>query len=89
MGPRGRNGPLGANVVGERHVLPRSCTTFSGGRAFTHGLSDAQRQQIVRRTPLGRLGEPRDVAGPVLFLLSDAAEFITGQTIVVDGGITT
>ncbi len=35
MGPRGRNGPLGANVVGERHALPRSCTTFSGGRAFT------------------------------------------------------
>src|SRR5208337_1563834 len=34
-GPRGRNGPLGANVVGERHALPRSCTTFSGGRAFT------------------------------------------------------
>jgi hypothetical protein len=35
VGPRGRNGPLGANVVGERHALPRSCTTFSGGRAFT------------------------------------------------------
>jgi hypothetical protein len=29
---------LGANVVGERHALPRSCTTFSGGRAFTHLL---------------------------------------------------
>ena len=40
MGPRGRNGPLGANVVGERHALPRSCTTFSGGRAFT---------QVIRR----------------------------------------
>jgi hypothetical protein len=34
-GPRDRNGSLGANVVGERHALPRSCTTFSGGRAFT------------------------------------------------------
>ena len=56
---------------------------------MTHGLSDAQKQQIVHRTPLGRLGQPRDVAGPVLFLLSEAAEFITGQIIVVDGGITT
>ena len=38
MGPRGRNGPLGANVVGERDALPKSCTTFSGGRAFTSAL---------------------------------------------------
>ncbi len=37
-GPRDRNGSLGANVVGERHALPRSCTTFSGGRAFTDDL---------------------------------------------------
>ena len=37
---RDRNGSLGANVVGERHALPRSCTTFSGGRAFTALPSD-------------------------------------------------
>jgi Uma2 family endonuclease len=40
LGPRGRNGPLGANVIGERYASPRSCTTFSGGRAFTN-LYDA------------------------------------------------
>ena len=35
LGSTGSEGPLGADVVGERHALPRSCTTFSGGRAFT------------------------------------------------------
>lgn len=45
-------------------------------------------EQIVRTIPLGRIAEPLDVVHPVLFLASDAANFITGQTIVVDGGAT-
>ena len=44
--------------------------------------------EIVRRTPLGRLAEPSEVASAVGFLLSDHASFITGQTIYVDGGRT-
>jgi NAD(P)-dependent dehydrogenase (short-subunit alcohol dehydrogenase family) len=40
------------------------------------------------RTPLRRLGEPRDVAGAAVFLGSDASRWVTGQAIVVDGGIT-
>jgi D-threitol dehydrogenase (NAD+) len=39
-----------------------------------------------RRTPLGRLGEPEDVAAAVVYLASDAAAFVTGATLVVDGG---
>jgi NAD(P)-dependent dehydrogenase (short-subunit alcohol dehydrogenase family) len=42
----------------------------------------------IANTPLGRLGEPEDVADVVAFLASDAARFITGQTIYVDGGLT-
>lgn len=43
---------------------------------------------IVKRTPLGRLAEPDDIAGVAVFLASPAAGFVTGQTIVVDGGST-
>ena len=42
--------------------------------------------QIVKGIPLGRIAEPEDVAYPILFLCSKAADFITGQTIMVDGG---
>ena len=41
----------------------------------------------IEHTPLGRLGEPEDVAAVVVFLASEQARFITGQTIYVDGGI--
>jgi gluconate 5-dehydrogenase len=44
--------------------------------------------QVVKTIPLGRLAEPLDVVHPILFLASDAADFITGQTIPVDGGAT-
>ena len=48
---------------------------------------DSQRSEaILSRTPLGRWGEPADVVGPVLFLASDAARFVTGVVLPVDGG---
>ena len=43
-------------------------------------------QTMIRKIPLGRLGRPSDMAGAVAFLASDLAEYITGQTIYVDGG---
>jgi len=49
------------------------------------GDSEENESEILRRTPLGRLGEPQDIAGTVMFLLRDAP-FITGQIINVDGG---
>ena len=42
-------------------------------------------QAVIKRTP-SRWGNPDDIAGPAIFLASDQAAFITGQTIVVDGG---
>ena len=44
---------------------------------------------VTMHTPLQRIGEPHEIAGAVAFLGSDAATFITGQTIVIDGGVTT
>jgi 3-oxoacyl-[acyl-carrier protein] reductase len=50
------------------------------------GLDAEQRAQIVRRTPLGRLGTVIDVVPVVRFLIGDGGGFVTGQTITVDGG---
>ena len=47
---------------------------------------DAFRGSIDSRTPIGRWGEPRELAGPCVFLASDAASYITGETITVGGG---
>ena len=49
---------------------------------------DEVNQDIARRVPLGRLGKPSDIAGAMLFLASDLASYVTGQTLVVDGGST-
>ncbi|NIM27744.1 MAG: SDR family oxidoreductase, partial [Gammaproteobacteria bacterium] len=49
---------------------------------------DAAWQGLYRMHPLGRVGEPADVGQLVVFLASDAAAFITGQVIVIDGGRT-
>jgi len=52
-------------------------------------LGDAHlNETIASRVPLGRLGKPADIAGAMLFLASDLAAYITGQTLVVDGGST-
>ena len=51
------------------------------------GLTEQQREQILKIIPLGRVGAPRDVANCVKFLLSEQAAYITGQVIPVDGGL--
>lgn len=73
-------GPRGFRV---NAVLPGYLET-----ELSASLSRRQLGQIRNRTPLGRLGTAADVTPLVLFLLSDASAFITGQEFVVDGGIT-
>ena len=53
---------------------------------FAASVIDGREQMLASTYPLGRLGEPEDIAGAVAFLLSDAASWITGHTLVVDGG---
>jgi 3-oxoacyl-[acyl-carrier protein] reductase len=55
---------------------------------MTAALGEELLGKIRQEIPLGRLGEPQDVADAVLFLASDAAGFITGHVITVDGGLT-
>lgn len=74
-------GPLGIRV---NCVAPGAIETER-----TSAEAGDYREGWSRITPLGRVGLPEDVAGPVLFLASDAARFVTGQTLWVDGGVFT
>jgi len=76
-----------AREVGRRQITVNSVAPGYLLTDLSASLGEHQRQQIIRRTPLGRLGNVEDVSPVVNFLLSDEAAFITGQTLVVDGGI--
>jgi len=54
---------------------------------MTEALPEPARQRLLEAIPMGTLGEPLDVAQAALFLVSDAARYITGQVLVVDGGL--
>ncbi|MBN1643254.1 MAG: glucose 1-dehydrogenase [Dehalococcoidales bacterium] len=49
---------------------------------------EGQEQDYIKRTPMGRIGEPDDIVGAMIYLASDASRYVTGETIVVDGGFT-
>lgn len=55
---------------------------------FAGALYEGREEQVARAYPLGRLGVPEDIAAAVAFLASDDAAWITGQTLVIDGGLT-
>jgi NAD(P)-dependent dehydrogenase (short-subunit alcohol dehydrogenase family) len=76
-------GPLGCTVNAVGPGVIRTPLT----QAYMDDNPDRV-EAAIAHTPLRRLGEPEDVAGVVTFLASDAAGFITGQTIFVDGGLT-
>jgi 3-oxoacyl-[acyl-carrier protein] reductase len=54
---------------------------------MTDVLSDSQRSAILKEVPLGRLGQPEEIAAMVGFLASDQAAYVTGQTLSVNGGL--
>jgi 3-oxoacyl-[acyl-carrier protein] reductase len=75
-----------ARELGNQNIRVNSIAPGYYNTEMSRNLSDKQQEQILRRTPLGRLGVPEDVVGSVLFFLSDQSSFITGQVLVIDGG---
>jgi 3-oxoacyl-[acyl-carrier protein] reductase len=74
---------LGPTNVVVNAVLPGFIVTD-----MSNSIEKRQQEEIVSRTPLGRLGKVEDVIPVVRFLLSPESRFITGQSIIVDGGVT-
>lgn len=76
-----------AQEVGSRNITVNCVAPGFIATDMTRALSEAQRQKLLARIPLGRLGTPEDVAHAVAFLASDAASYITGATLHVNGGM--
>ena len=85
-----------AGIVGftksvAREVASRGITANAVAPGFietdmTAAMSGKARESIAGAIPMGRVGQPEDVAGAVVFLVSDAAAYVTGQVLAVDGG---
>lgn len=76
-----------AQEVGSRNITVNCVAPGFIDTDMTRALPEAQRQKLLARIPLGRLGTPEDVAHAVAFLASDAASYITGATLHVNGGM--
>jgi 3-oxoacyl-[acyl-carrier protein] reductase len=77
-----------ARELGPRGIRVNSVAPGYFESGMVDQLDDEAKARIIRRTPLGRLASADDIAEVVLFMISPSASFITGQTIVVDGGLT-
>jgi 3-oxoacyl-[acyl-carrier protein] reductase len=73
---------LGSRGVRANVVAPGYVKT-----ALTDAIPEEARGTMLSNTPLGRLGDPENVAAAVRFLVSDEASFITGEVLLVDGGL--
>jgi 3-oxoacyl-[acyl-carrier protein] reductase len=76
-----------AKEVGSRGITANVIAPGFIETRMTQAMNEAQRQELMKRIPLGSLGTPEDVAEAAAFLASDRARYITGQVLGVDGGM--
>ncbi len=76
-----------AQEIGSREVTVNAVAPGFIDTDMTRGLPEEQRHLLLQKIPLSRLGQPEDIAAAVTFLASDAAGYITGQTLHVNGGM--
>ena len=76
-----------AKELGSRNIRVNAVAPGLIETAMTEKMPDEAREYLLKNAALGRVGKPEDVSGVVTFLCSEAAGYITGQTVVVDGGI--
>ena len=76
-----------AKEIGSRGVRVNCIAPGYIATALTDVLTESAREALLSSTPLGRLGEPEDIARCVRFLASDASSFVTGAVLAVDGGL--
>jgi len=69
-----------------RKLAPIRVNAVSPGAVDTWGMSEEEKKYFIEKTLLKRVGQPADIASAILFLASDEASYITGETIHVDGG---
>ncbi len=77
-----------ARELGSRGITVNAVAPGYIQTEMTNKLNDEQRARLVQNIPLGRMGTPEDIAKVVAFLCSPDADYITGQVIAVDGGMT-
>ena len=76
-----------AQEVGSRGITVNVVSPGFVVTPMTDALTDAQKTKLGEQIPLGRLGQPEDIAGAVVYLASDAAAWVTGATLHVNGGM--
>ena len=76
-----------AKELGSRNITVNAVAPGYIKTAMTDKLNDSIKEEMFKRIPLGRFGEPSDVAKAVLFLASSDADYITSHVLVVDGGL--